>query len=177
MQKWQDQAEKNNLVISEKGDCQLCGSRTNGGIAECVEKAGYITTRESRINDTTQISIFLCVDAHALQHAEIHGRWNNHFHLSRLHLILQDKIVWEYKYSVLLSEILKSYKEIKPNEIIASPNRKKRGEITVTDIEGHSSDEQYLKMVTHWATSVFDSYSEGHDIAKEIANLFKQKIY
>ena len=141
-----------------------------------MKKVAYITSGKFRANDATQLSVFLCVDAHALQHAEIHGRWNNHFHLSRLHLILKDKVPWNYKYSVLLSEVLKSYKKANPIETIDRPERKKRGRITVIDVEGANSQEDYNEKVAKWADAVFESYHDGHAIAREVSILFTQKL-
>ncbi|WP_069872288.1 DUF5946 family protein [Fusibacter sp. 3D3] len=93
------------------------------------------------------MTIFLCVDAHALQHAEIHGRWNNHFHLTRLNLILNENIKWNYKLSPLLSEVVDSYKASRLEERIIPPEIGKNGNSTVLDVCNTSDGEEYIKVV------------------------------
>lgn len=176
MKNWKEQASRNKLTIIEDENCQLCGSETENGLAECVEKSGYITHRLEHAEALNHMTIFMCVDAHALQHSEIHGRWNNHFHLSRLNLILRDKIRWHYDYSVILSNIIDSYKKENMNEIIISPKIKERGKITITDVEKAGSKSEYLELVELWAEKVFSSYNHWHDISREISFLFKNKI-
>lgn len=127
MQEWQEQAKKNNLALIEKGECQLCGSKTSQGISECVEKSAYVTHRLRHDEGIKHMTVFLSVDAHALQHSEIHGRWSNHFHLTRLYLIFRENIKWNYKYSPILSDVVNLYKNNHLNEVIEAPEAKKEG--------------------------------------------------
>jgi len=171
MQTWQEQSKKNGLTILEKGKCQLCGANTTKGIFECVEKSGLIT------HQLKHNTIFLCVDAYALQHTEIHGRWNNHFHLTRLNLILNKNINWNYKLSPLLSNIINFYKYKHIDEKIIPPEIGKRGVLTITNIEKINSELEYIKMVNMWAVEVFESFINGHEIVDEISLLFKNKYF
>ena len=181
MQKWIEQAAKNDLEIIEDGVCQLCGADTLHGLAECVETAGHVTHKISHAKGIEKMTIFLCVDAHALTHTEIHGRWNNHFHLARLHLILVDKVQWTYDYSSALSDVVDHYKKGRDQEIICSgrdaKNQKQRAKITVTDVDATQSDEEYIDIVWRWADEVYTSFAHGHAIASHIAQLFKDKIH
>jgi hypothetical protein len=176
MQEWQEQAVKNNLVILEEGECQLCGAKTNKNLRECVEKASFLTHRLNHKLGIQYMTIFLCVDAHALQHAEIHGRWNNHFHLTRLNLILIEKIQWNYKLSVILSHVIDAYKIKHSDETIINPAIKKRGLTTITDVEKSSSDKDYINLVNQWATDVFESFYRDHEIAQQISDLLIKKL-
>lgn len=176
MQDWREQAQKNNLVLLEEGACQLCGSNTTKGIAECLEKAAHVTYRLSQGEGVEYMTIFLSVDSHALQHPEIHGRWNNHLHLSRLYLVLREKLRWQHKYTPVLSGIVNDYKKRHPNEVIEPPEVKKRGITTVTDVEAADSDRQYIERVREWADGVFESFGHGHEIASEIAKACRRKI-
>ncbi len=57
-------------------------------------------------------------------------RWNNHFHLSRLHLVFKYDIKWTYTLSPKLSDYLNKYKAHKHNEYLIPPKTLKRGNIT-----------------------------------------------
>jgi hypothetical protein len=176
MQEWQEQAFKNNLVILAEGECQLCGAKTNKNLFECVEKTSFLTHKLNHELGIKHMTIFLCVDAHALQHSEIHGRWNNHFHLTRLNLILLEKIQWSYKFSPILSNVIDSYKIKHSDEIIITPELKRRGLTMITDVERSTSDKGYINLVNKWATDVFESFHSGHKIAQQISDLFIKKL-
>lgn len=177
MQAWQAQAEKNNLDLIDKGACQLCGANTSGGIYECMQKAASITHRLDHDAGVKHMTIFLCVDAHALQHPEVHGRWNNHLHLSRLYLILKAQVRWQYKYTPVLSDIVNRYKKKHPQEIIEPPAAKQRGIMTVTGVEASDSEAQYIERVNEWACCVFDRYEQGNDASRSIAAAFQERIF
>ncbi len=176
MQKWQVQAEKHNLIIIKEGDCQLCGSATTRGIGECIEKSAYIPHRLSHDEGVEHMTLFLCVDAYALQHSEMQGRWSIHLHLARLYLMLVEKIQWNYSYTPILSSVVDAYKIKHRNETIAPPAVKSRGAVTVTDVEKANSDSQYIALVNSWALGAFKSYNEGHQIAQRIAEALKTKV-
>jgi Family of unknown function (DUF5946) len=91
MQDFIEQAKKIGVTLLDKGKCQFCGANYEGGVFECMEiynnKVLLFDYNIPEINQTR----FLIVDAHALQHFELHGRWNNHLHLTRLCLLLENK--------------------------------------------------------------------------------------
>lgn len=179
MPKWLEQAAKNELEILEDGQCQLCGSDTLHGITECVSTAGKITHKISQEKGIQQQTIFLCVDAHALQHTLIHGRWNNHFHLARLHLILIDHIQWSYDLTTALSEVLDVYKLQHPDEKIVEPDEAHKSRLTVIDVDASHDEAEYVALVWQWAQQVYASFAEhnaiNHAIAQRLADSFKQK--
>ncbi|WP_424963752.1 DUF5946 family protein [Ekhidna sp.] len=121
MQDYIDLAKKNGVVLYDTGHCQFCGAATKRGVHECVEifSLGFQQIDYSRTEN--HIYRFLSVDAHTLQHPEIHGRWNNHFHLTRLHLILRQQVMWNYKLSPELSDHLNRYKAQHMDEILNPP--------------------------------------------------------
>ena len=172
MQDWLDFAQKNGLEIKETGRCQLCNSDVKNGIIECIDIASQITHKLDHEKGIKHMTIFLCVDAHALQHSEIHGRWNNHYHLTRLNLILKRKIIWNYKLSPILSEVIDSYKEKNINEIIS-----KRGKLTVKNVDNSISDEEYIKIVWSWAEEVYKSFEESHNKVEKISDLFFKRVF
>lgn len=175
MPKWLEQAAKNDLEILEDGQCQLCGSDTFHGITECVAIASKITHKISQEKGIQHMTLFLCVDAHALQHTLIHSRWNNHFHLARLHLILVDKIQWNYELSPILQEALDAYKISHPDEKIIEQDANHQPTITVTDVDASHDESEYIDLVWQWAEEVYASFSEHHVNARQLADLFHQK--
>ncbi|MGH1366350.1 MAG: DUF5946 family protein [Calditrichia bacterium] len=137
--------KKNGIVLLEAGPCQFCGAQTKRGIHECLEifNLGFPAIDYSQPEN--HIYRFLAVNAHTLQHSEIHGRWSNHFHLSRLHLVLRYYAKWQYQLSPQLSDHLRSYKKDNPNELLTPPAIKLRGNITTTDVLQKSTDEESCK--------------------------------
>ena len=126
-------------------------------------------------NVENHLFIFLSVDAHALQHPEILGRWNNHFHLTRLNLILEKNIIWDYTTSPVLSDYLNEYKAGRPNEFLNPPTPLNRGIITTKDFTTVTTAEAYLKLIKRWAEEVYMAWSENHVIVSQIAEGFVNK--
>lgn len=115
----------------------------------------------------------MIVDAHALQHPEIHGRWSNHFHLTRLHLIFKYDINWTYKMSPKLSNQLNIYKSKKQYEVLIPPETMQRGLITSTDIlEKPKSPSETKEWIKKWAWSTYNSWSANHKVVDVIAHQF-----
>lgn len=116
---------------------------------------------------------FFIVDAHTLQHPEIHGRWNNHFHLSRLHLIFKYNINWTYQLSPKLSDHLNAYKVSRENEHLTVPEQLQRGSITSTDILKAVDNESECKiLIKNWAMEVYKAWNTNHKIVDKIATGF-----
>lgn len=174
MPKWIEQAIKNDVEILEDGQCQLCGSDTLHGITECVATAAKLVHRLSHEKGVQQQTIFLCIDAHALQHPQIHSRWNNHFHLARLHLIVHEKIRWTYDDSEILNAILDAYKVKHPQELIDTPDNRATSCLTVIDVDACQGDEEFIAMVWQWAEQVYAAHAASHDVAHRLATLFHQ---
>ena len=173
MQDYIDIAQKNGLTLIDKGKCQLCGADTKRGIHECVEifSLGFQMIDYSK--EENHFYRFLTVDAHTLQHPEIHGRWNNHFHLTRQHLIFKYRIDWNYKLSPKLSDCLNDYKKDRDNEYLKPPPILKRGDIKTTDILKNATNEnECKKMILDWGMDVYKSWLQHYDTVDEIAKEF-----
>ncbi len=117
------------------------------------------------------------MDAHALQHPEIHGRWSNHFHLTRLNLILVKKQEWDYKKSPLLSDYLNNYKQNRPNEFLALPKPLDRGKITAKDLIKATTADECVELIKKWAYEVYHSWISSHSIVSQIADGFLDNNY
>lgn len=173
MQDYIDLAEKNGYKLLDHGRCQFCGANTKRGIHECLEIFNLGFQQIDFSNTENHIFRFLIVDAHTLQHPEIHGRWNNHFHLTRLHLIFEYGIKWTYELSPKLSDYLNKYKAHKQNEFLIPPEILKRGTITTTDIlEKSTSEKDCKEWIRKWALEVYESWKAYHPIVDQIAQTF-----
>lgn len=174
MQSYTDYANKNGVTLIEDGQCQFCGAEVHQGIKDCVElfNQGFDYQIDFS-NDNNIIYKFLSVDAHTLQHPEIHGRWNNHLHLTRLHLIFQYKVIWTYESTIKLSKYLKLYKKSHADEYLIPPKPLDRGRLSITDVMQKSNDEdECKKMIEQWALEVYNSWENEHKLVDNIAELF-----
>lgn len=175
MQDFTDQASKNGVTLLNKGKCQFCGADYQRGIFECMENYNNGLKLLDFNNSEHHLSRFLSVDAHALQHPEIHGRWSNHFHLTRLNLILDKKQTWDYKKSPLLSEYLNAYKLNRPNEFLTIPKPIERGSITAKDLTKITTKDECIEQINKWANEVYWAWSENHSLVSKIADGFIEK--
>jgi len=175
MQNFIDQANKNGVTLLDKGMCQFCGADYQRGIFECMDNYNNGLELIDFNNSENHIYRFLSVDAHALQHPEIHGRWSNHFHLTRLNLILEKNNNWDYKSSPLLSNYLNEYKASRPNEFLNPPAPLERGTITTKDFTTITKAEECVELINKWAEEVYIAWKENHSIVLQIAEGFLKK--
>lgn len=169
MQDFIDQAKKKGIELLTNGNCQFCGAQIEGGIFECLENynegLGHIDFSISE----NHIYKFLSVDAHALQHPEIHGRWSNHFHLTRLCLIIDKGQNWNYGLSPKLSDYLNDYKNVRPNETLIEPLPKQRGNLTTKHLAEMKNSKDAIEFIKKWANEVYQSWSINHPTIMQIA--------
>ena len=177
MQDFIDQANKNGVTLLDKGRCQFCGADYQKGIFDCMDNYNNGLQLLDFNNSEHQISRFLSVDAHALQHPEIHGRWSNHFHLTRLNLILDKKQTWDYKKSPLLSDFLNDYKQNRENEFLEVPKPFDRGKITSKDLTKATAVDECIDLIKKWADEVYHSWSSSHSQVSKIAYGFLDNNY
>jgi hypothetical protein len=172
MQDFIEQAIKNGVTLLNKGKCQFCGANYEGGVFECMEiYKDKVLLFDYNIPVLNQ-SRFLIVDAHALQHPELQGRWNNHLHLTRLCLLLEKQVKWDYKKTPLLSDFLNDYKKGRMDETLIPPLKLERGKITAKDVSLATSTEQYIELVQHWAEEVYKSWHSNYSLVAKIADGF-----
>ena len=177
MQDFINQANRNGVTLFDNGMCQFCGADYQRGIFECMDNYNNGLQLLDFNNSEHLISRFLSVDAHALQHPEIHGRWSNHFHLTRLNLILDKKQTWDYKKSPMLSDYLNAYKLNRPNEFLIITKPLERGKITAKDLIKASTANECFELIKKWSDEVYYSWSSSHSIVSQIADGFIDNIY
>lgn len=175
MQNYIDIAEKKGLTLLEKGNCQFCGAKTTRGVHECVEIFSLGFSLIDYSQQANHLYRFMSVDAHTLQHPEIHGRWNNHFHLTRQHLMYEYKVQWKYNLSSNLSDCLNAYKKDKEDEYLLPPKIYERGKVTTTDIINRSKTQtECQEMIKSWGVSVYSSWYKYHNVVDQIALSFME---
>ncbi|KAA5538674.1 DUF5946 family protein [Adhaeribacter rhizoryzae] len=125
MQDLLDYAKKNGITLQHEGNCQFCGAKVSQGVWECLSNINHIAELLDFNNPIYYVTRFLSVDAMALQHCEIHGPWNNHIHLTRLFLIFEKNVAWDYSKTPQLSNIINHYKKNKSEFLTPPPPTKK----------------------------------------------------
>ena len=171
MQDYADFARKNGVELKGEGPCQFCGAATTRGVHECVELFSLGFQQLDYSQPDSHLFRFISVDAHTLQHSEIHGRWNNHFHLTRQHLIFHHKVDWTYALSPLLSDHLKAYKAEHPNERLTPPDDP--GRMNIVDVVQRADSALDCKqLIWRWGHTVYLVWSEHHPVVAPIAQRF-----
>lgn len=174
MRDWVDYAKKSGIVLSNTGPCQFCNAAVAGGVFECQNNLSHLATILDFTNPNHLQSRFLSVDAMALQHCELHGPWNNHIHLTRLWLIFEKGIHWDYTKTPLLSNIINDYKKDR-SEYLSPPPVGKRGELTTADVLKASTAEECIHLVKNWANDVFHAFHIHHHLVSSIAESYLRK--
>jgi hypothetical protein len=176
MQDYLDFAKKNGVELRDSGSCQFCGASTQRGVHECVEIFNLGFPCLDYTKPENHLFRFVCVDAHTLQHSEIHGRWNNHFHLTRQHLIFNYACNWSYKLSPKLSDHLNGYKKDNAEEFLKPPPLLERGKIRTTDVLLHTQTEEETKRwILKWGKEVYAAWCAYHSLVDDIAKGFLSK--
>ncbi len=168
MQNFREQARKNGVTLIDTGPCQFCGAAVTGGVEACLLLASAGETGDHAALQQSG-TLFLAVDAHALQHAEIHGPWNNALHLLRQHLMLERQIAWRYEKTPVLSDFLKDYRQRPTAEIPASPPPGQRGALTTADVARAATPDEHRALVRLWAEAVYAAFVLYHPWARERA--------
>ena len=174
MQDFISYAKKHGIELSSEGPCQFCGAGIKGGVFECHENVHHLSQILDLNNPKHYETRFLSVDALALQHCELHGPWNNHIHLTRLYLIFENGIKWDYSKTPQLSIIINNYKRNK-TESLASPPKQQRGKITTSDLVKTVSADDAIVKVREWAVDVFNAFKDNHVLVSSIAKMYKDK--
>ncbi|MEM8893222.1 MAG: DUF5946 family protein [Bacteroidota bacterium] len=173
MQDYREYAEKNGVILNSEGRCQCCGSKTTRGIHECIDIFNLGFESIDYTKPENHAFRFMSVDAHALQHPEIHGRWSNHFHLTRQQLMLELDVSWHYGLSPKLSSYLNRYKLSRPEERLIAPPPLQRGKMTVTDVLDAANDASTCKeSILLWSRAVYDEWQKSHKTVALIAEGF-----
>ena len=169
-------AERHGIELVREGSCQFCGANVEGGVIECHGNVHRLSEVLDFNNPKHYETRFLSVDAMALQHCELHGPWNNHIHLTRLFLIFENHISWDYSRTPQLSNVINMYKKNK-SEWLTPPPQKQRGSITTSDLLKSVSADDTITLVRQWAEGVFYAYKNHHVLVSYIAKMYLDRYY
>mgnify|MGYP005753850525 CR=1 FL=1 len=135
--------------------CHLCGARVYEGLKGCYDR--YTTLLAREYSDPAFAAVHLySVDAHALQHGEIHSRGNNATHLLRLCWLVEQG--GNPHIAGGGSRWLQAWAERADVPYLAPPLR--RGALTVMDLVGIEAPEAYAAQARAWAESVWDAWAD-----------------
>jgi hypothetical protein len=154
MQDFRQQAARNGVTLVASGACQFCGAAVERGVAQCLDLLGELagTVRKEHAYGAAHL---FSVDAHALQHPEIHGRLNNHVHLLSLCLMLErgaSAAMGSRKPAV--EKFLALGREWPP---LAPPPVGERGALTVKNVVDAPVEER-PELAQRWAEQVWDAW-------------------
>lgn len=176
MQDFISYAKSHHIELFRNGSCQFCGARVKGGVFECHENVHHLSEILDFNNPKHYETRFLSVDALALQHCELHGLWNNHIHLTRLFLIFENGVAWDYSKTPQLSIVINNYKR-NSFESLTPPPYKKRGRTTTSDRLNTISEEDAIVKVKEWATDVFYAFKDHHNLISSIAKKYMERYH
>jgi hypothetical protein len=174
MQDFITYAKTHGIQLLSEGPCQFCGSRVSKGVVECHGNAYHVSEVLDFNNPDHFETRFLSVDAMALQHCELHGKWNNHIHLTRLFLILQNNVSWDYSKTPQLSNIINKYKKDR-SDFLFPPPPKQRGNFTTSDLIKIDESVELIAKVKEWAMEVFQAFGNHHIVVSTIASMYLDK--
>lgn len=149
---------QNALLADQPTDrCQCCGAEVAEGVKGCWELYSAVLSRT--YGDGRYGGAFYGVDAHALQHPEVHGKKNNAAHLLRLCWVLERGAqsggvpAWWQRYLARADVPL-----------LAPPQA--RGKITVVDVASAATPAAYAAQMRRWAEEVYAAWSAHHGWAR-----------
>jgi hypothetical protein len=174
MQDYISYAQKHGIKLFKESPWQYCGADVKGGVFECHENAHHLSQVLDFNNPQHYQTRFLSVDAMALQHCELHGPWNNHIHLTRLYLIFENGIAWDYSKTPQLSNVINNYKR-NGSKPLTPPPCGQRGKITTSDLLQTASATEAIVKVREWAADVFDTFKEHHALISSLAEMYMNK--
>jgi hypothetical protein len=140
--------------------CSCCGAAVAEGVKGCFEL--FAAVNMQGYGDATRGgATFYGVDAHALQHPEIHGKKNNAAHLLRLCWIFEHNAhahaggvpAWWQRY-LARSDI----------PLLDPPAQ--RGALTVADAAHSATAEEYATCMRRWAEAVYAAWAPHHAWAR-----------
>lgn len=169
---YSDFAKQRGITLQTEGPCQFCGAPVSEGVHECMSIFAF-GFQDLGLNEPTHHAYrFLIVDAHALQHPELHGQWSDVFHLTRLAVVLGRGRKWCYEASPVLSRVLDGRKDTLQSAIYCPPAGA-RG-LTMRSVQ--QADDPLVAIV-NWARSVRAARQTAWADVEPIADAFEEVMH
>jgi len=148
-----------------RNSCHCCHARVREGLKGCFElflercTLGY-TQMEYRQ------AMFFGVDAHALQHPEIHGNRSSAGHLLRLHWIFERG---QQDRAGRVPQWWQRYLEREEVPYLAPPPSDQRGDVTLTHeaLVAADTPREHAAAMQFWAWSVYQAWQRHHEWADD----------
>jgi hypothetical protein len=148
-----------------KDVCPYCKAIVPGGVEGCVSLFNEILLLDYSNPEYGSVHLF-SVDAHPLQHPEIHGKKNNAYHLLRLCWLLEhngnpklgQSLRWLQNYFNGMPELPK---------LTPPPDR---GKMTVVDFHKAKDAKEHAELVRQWGISVWEAWKDYHEWARQTLN-------
>ncbi len=142
----------------DHGPCPFCGATVEGGTEACLTLLAGLSERARAENAYAQAHRF-SVDAHALQHPELHGPLNNHVHLLSLCLMLERGNAAEIgSRQPAVEKFLALGRQWAP---IEAPPPGRRGTLTVQNVSQAPAAER-PRLAREWAQEVWGIWQPYH---------------
>ncbi len=154
MQDFRQLAAKNGVTLAEEGPCQFCAAAVERGVAQCLELFSGLSGLLRGEKEYAATHLF-SVDAHALQHPELHGRLNNHVHLLSLWLMLERGA--SAAMGTRKPAVEKFLALGRQWPVLEPPPAGRRGVLTVLDVAGAVAQGRPA-LARRWAEMVWDSW-------------------
>jgi hypothetical protein len=142
--------------------CPYCGAAIPDGDADCQLLYAQFLYKLYSNPDYAAVA-FLTVDAHALQHPEIHGYKNNAFHLLRL--------CWQLEFGGdALYDRGPRWLQVQFDGKVHVPRLEpptQRGAVTVADAMQAQTVPELAALVQQWGQAVWEAWSPYHDWARQ----------
>jgi len=139
--------------------CRCCGAHVPNGVQGCFELYSELAVRPTAQAAPLAASTYR-VNAHALQHPEIHGKTNNAAHLLWLCWL------FEFGGDASLPGGPPWWRRGARGEVPVLSAPEIRGAITVVDVAQATSPDEHLRLSEQWARSVYNAWRMHHDWAR-----------
>lgn len=143
-----------------KGICGCCGASVQEGVKGCFALSSEVNIRG--YNQPGYGNSFYGVDAHALQHPEIHGKKNNAAHLMRLHWIFEQG---GERDASTVPKWRQTWLDQGDIPLLEPPTL--RGNLTVVDVVTATSAQEHNDMMKQWAFSVYEAWNVHHEWVRQ----------
>lgn len=155
MQDVRQQAAKKGVTLLATGPCQFCGAAVACGVEQCLDLFASLSALLRAERAYAEVHLF-SVDAHALQHPEIHGTLNNHVHLLSLCLMLERQASSAMGTRKPAVEKFLALGRQWPS--LDPPPAGRRGSLTVADVVAAPA-EQRPALARLWAGQVWEAWA------------------
>ncbi len=139
--------------------CCCCGARVPDGVQGCYKLFSEVAVAGPALGAPPAAGIYR-LNAHTLQHPEIHGKTNNAAHLVWLCW------VFEFGGDTNAPSGPPWWRRARRGEVVELAAPTARGALTVADVARATDPAEYLALTEAWARTVYAAWHAHHGWAK-----------